>query len=137
MARKAREKARPTYIEAFSSAEHQAKVFASEFLMPAALTSSCASPDDIERRFGVSAEAARVCFDGVTRARRRSDLAVKMRQLSSELGRGEKKGQSSHYLLDACLSCKQQKLIPIGVKIFCESCGAVSDGYQDGDVQSF
>lgn len=58
-------------ISASESAEHQAKVFAAAFLIDYAVAATLASPEDISIHFGISLEAAKICFEQVTRAPKR------------------------------------------------------------------
>jgi hypothetical protein len=116
------------FIPAYKSAEHQAKVFASEFLIPESAISTLDSPEKISIKYGVSLEAAEYRFRDPTEANYRAEGAAKLAKLATEL-----RSEPLHYISERCTSCGNATLIPIGVKYLCHTCDAVTDQFTDGD----
>ncbi len=65
------------------SAEHQAKVFASAFLIDDAVAATLSSPEEISTEFLVSVEAAEICFERLAEEAERARSAERVR-LSNE-----------------------------------------------------
>lgn len=122
---------------AHTSAEHQAKVFASAFLIHDEDAAEMAGAVDISEQFGVSLQAAEICFERLKRKAARLQSAERVRKSADEAiavltGRPEKQ---TAYLSEPCTSCHAIALIPLGLKVLCDNCGFVGDRFQDGDHQ--
>jgi len=123
---------------AHTSAEHQAKVFAAAFLIHDEDAAKMSSAQEISEQFGVSLQAAEVCFDRLTRQAERQRSGERVRKSADEaiaLLNGKSANQRT-YLGDPCTSCHANALIPLGIKVLCDNCGFVGDRFQDGDTQS-
>jgi Zn-dependent peptidase ImmA (M78 family) len=119
---------------AYESAEHQAKTFASAFLIhdreAAGMTAK-----EISEQFGVSLEAAELCFDRLLKKAERARSAERVMRMNDEVKAallGPKQAQA-RYLGDVCGVCKKQTLVPRGTQVECETCGFKGDRFQDGD----
>lgn len=77
--------------------EHEAHVFAAEFLAPSDLASECQSPEEIRRRFGLSARAASRRF---TELNRKKVGQKYVHQLNNDIG------QLFHFEDQAACLCK-------------------------------
>jgi hypothetical protein len=124
---------------AHTSAEHQAKVFAAAFLIHDEDAAKMLSAQEISEEFGVSLQAAKVCFDRLRRKAEHLKSAERVRKSADEAieilkGRSPKQIQKS-YLNDPCASCHAIALIPLGIKVLCDNCGFVGERFQDGDKQ--
>ena len=123
-------------ISAYESAEHQAKVFAAAFLIHDDVAARM-SAKEISEHFGVSLEAAELCFDRLLKKAERARSAERVLKMSQEVKAallGNSKPKSAAYLEDICIVCSQQTLIPrTGNKVSCDTCGFDGDRYQDGD----
>ncbi len=110
------------------SAEHQAKVFAAAFLIDDEAAATLSSAEEISIEFGVSFEAAQICFERLTEEAGRAEAAERVRR-SNELYQASmrKPRQQLKYNGDLCGSCGNATLIPMGVKALCHSCGAITD----------
>lgn len=121
---------------AYTSAEHQAKVFAAAFLIHDEEAAQMANADEISVEFGVSLQAAAICFDRLIRKAERQRTAARVRRIADQTI-NQLNGQAakpSIYLDAACGSCHRQTLIPIGSdKVLCDTCGFAGDRFQDGD----
>ena len=69
---------------AYTSAEHQAKVFASAFLIHDEDAANMTDAHEISVQFGVSLKAAEVCFDRVLRKAERQRNAARVRKSADE-----------------------------------------------------
>jgi hypothetical protein len=123
---------------AHTSAEHQAKVFASAFLIHDEDAAEMASAVEISEQFGVSLQAAKICFERLKRKAERQRSAERVRKSADEamaflMGKSEKQNA---YLSEPCTSCHAAALIPLGLKVLCDNCGFMGDRFQDGDQQS-
>jgi hypothetical protein len=119
----------------YISAEHQAKVFASAFLIHDEDAAGMAV-EEISVEFGVSLEAARICFDRLQRKAERARSAERVLKMAEEVKAALRKNQESRrqtYLEDVCTVCHQQTLVANGLKVSCETCGYNGDRFQDGD----
>lgn len=121
---------------AYESAEHQAKVFASAFLIHDEDAAQMGDAIEISVEFGVSLEAARVYLDRLRQKIERQKSAERVLKIAQEakaaiLGKSVIKAPA--YLDAACSSCHSLTLLPIGNKVLCDICGFVGDRFQDGD----
>ncbi len=94
-----------------------------------------ADAHEISVQFGVSLQAAEVCFDRLTRKAERQREAARVRKSADEaieLLRPKKPPQTT-YLDASCGSCHMATLIPVGTKVLCDTCGFLGDRFQDGD----
>jgi hypothetical protein len=123
----------PEFIAAYKSAEHQAKVFASEFLVPESEIREYRSPKDIAVNFGVSLEAAEYRFRDPMEAIYRAEGAAKLEKLANELRGKTYRSQQLVYTDRRCTHCGNATLIPIGIKYHCHTCDTVTDQFPDGD----
>jgi hypothetical protein len=119
---------------ASESAEHQAKVFASAFLIDDERALELDSPEDISTEFLVSFEAAEICYERLQAKIDRAISAARVMKLNNEFQEAMRpKPKNPHYLEIPCVSCKEATLLPIGVKVLCASCGYAGDHPQSGD----
>jgi hypothetical protein len=124
---------------AHTSAEHQAKVFAAAFLIQDEDAAKMSTAQEISVEFGVSLQAAEICFERLKREAERQRSAERVRKSADEAiailkGKTVEQGQKA-YLTDPCISCHANALIPLGTKVLCDNCGFVGDRFQDGDNQ--
>lgn len=122
-------------VNPYESAEHQAKVFASAFLIhdreAAGMTAK-----EISEHFGVSIEAAELCFKRLLkkaeRARSAERVLKMMEEVKARLRISEPKQRS--YLDEICIVCSQKTLVPNGnANASCDTCGFNGPRFQDGD----
>jgi len=123
-----------SHANAAESAEHQAKVFASGFLIDDTVAAKLSSPEEISTEFLVSLEAAKICFERLAEEaehaksaeRVRSsneDFQIKMRDVT-----GRRSSQHEfHYTGDFCSMCGNATLMPMGIKLLCHTCGNITD----------
>ncbi|WP_082503795.1 ImmA/IrrE family metallo-endopeptidase [Methylobacterium sp. Leaf117] len=125
-------------IPAHKSAEHQAKVFASAFLIVQSYAETLGSSEEISEQFSISLEASEIAFADVAAERNKRESFSIVRNLADQFIReaSAKPAQQMSFLKDLCPHCGQQKLAPIGVKYHCYNCGSTSDAFQDGDRHS-
>jgi hypothetical protein len=123
----------PKFIPKYESAEHQADVFASEFLVPEGDLSKYQSPQDIAVFFGVSVQAAEYRFKDPLEAVYRAEGAAKLQKLADELRSKTNRSQQLVYTDRRCTNCGNATLIPIGIKYHCHTCDTVTDQFPDGD----
>jgi IrrE N-terminal-like domain len=115
------------------SAEHQAKVFASAFLIDDSVAATLSSPEEISTEFLVSLEAAEICFERLAEEAERARSAERVRMshedfrdaMRDALGRLTK--LDFRYTGDFCAKCGNATLIPMDTKLLCHICGDVSD----------
>jgi hypothetical protein len=123
-------------VSAYESAEHQAKIFAAAFLIHDDVAAELSSALDISVEFGVSLQAAEICFDRIAEQAERARAAERIKKISEEVKAaliGKPMPKQTGYLDDVCTSCRSATLIPIGNKVLCDTCGFVGDRFQDGD----
>ncbi len=117
----------------WESAEHQAKVFASAFLIDDKMAASLSSPEEISTEFLVSLEAAEICFERLAEEAEHAQSAERIR-LSNEdfqnkirdaIGRRPK--HEFQYTGDFCTTCGNATLILMGIKLLCHTCGNTTD----------
>lgn len=122
---------------ASESAEHQAKVFASAFLIDFERALELESPEEISMEFLISSEAAEICFERVQAQIERTAAAARVKTLNDEFQRSMRPHpKKPSYLEIPCVACKEATLIPLGIKVLCDSCGYVGDHPQSGDPSS-
>src|SRR5271169_1050561 len=122
---------------AHTSAERQAKVFAAVFLIHDEDAAEMISAQEISEQFGVSFQAAEICFERLTRKAERQRSGERVRKSADETMaflKGKSAAQMT-YLNDPCVSCHAVALIPLGIKVLCDNCGFIGDRFQDGDKQ--
>jgi hypothetical protein len=120
-------------LSAAESAEHQAKVFASAFLIDETRAAELTNPLEIATEFLVSLAAAEICYERIQTERERAASAARVLEANNKfqvLMRQTKK--KSNYLQPLCIACKCQTLFPLGNKVGCETCGYVGDHPEDG-----
>jgi hypothetical protein len=117
----------------WESAEHQAKVFASAFLIEDQVAASLSSPEEISTEFLVSLEAAEICFERLVEEAERARSVERVR-LSNEDFQSKMRDafdrrpkHEFHYTGDFCTNCGNATLIPMGIKLLCHTCGNISD----------
>ncbi len=120
---------------AYESAEHQAKVFAAAFLIHDEDAAQMHSAEEISVEFGVSLEAAKICFERLQRKADRAKSAERVAKLAAEARAiilGTKVPNTPSYLDAVCSACYSYTLLPIGNKVLCDTCNFVADRC-DGD----
>lgn len=121
----------------YESAEHQAKVFASAFLIHDEDAIKMADAQEIAEEFGVSLQAALICFERLKKKAERARSAERIMKMSQELKAkllGNSKPQKCEYLADICTACHQQTLVPRdNNQVSCDTCGFKGHRFQDGD----
>jgi Zn-dependent peptidase ImmA (M78 family) len=130
-------------LNAAESAEHQAKVFASAFLIDDLRAAELSTPLEIAEEFLVSLSAAEICFeriqadrgkaaaaDRVQQANRDFQALMRLRELEEK--EKNKKEKKNRYLDARCSACTLSTLIQLGTKVACETCGYVGDHPDDG-----
>ena len=107
---------------AWESAEHQAKVFASAFLIDEEVAVGM-SAKEISKKFGVGLEAAEICFKRLLKKAERVRSAERVLKMNEEVKAAmltNTKRREPTYLNDICTGCHQRTLIPIGNnQVFC------------------
>jgi Zn-dependent peptidase ImmA (M78 family) len=117
---------------ALESAEHQAKVFASAFLIHDKQAAEMESAEEISEEFGVSLQAADIAFKRIANEKDRSAAALRVGRMNDDLQRLFSNPVSKpKYLDEPCIGCGKQTVMLIGVKLLCK-CGRLTDP-QDGD----
>lgn len=107
------------------SAEHQAKVFASAFLIDDVVVEELTSPDEVSVEFLVSYEAACICFDRVHRAKHRREEGAERVRLANERFQADMRPREQHqlaYSAQACPEC-QTNMLRISFGLLCLECG--------------
>lgn len=113
---------------AAGSAEHQAKVFASAFLIDDKVAATLGSAEEISLEFLVSVEAARICFRRLAEAAGRKHSAERVRQSNEAFQASMRKPvHQLNYTGDFCEVCGNATLLPVGIKLLCQTCGKISD----------
>jgi hypothetical protein len=106
---------------AAGSAEHQAKVFASAFLIDNDVASTLPSPAEISTEFGVSLEAAEICFEQLTeKARAKEHVRQANERFQGDMRPQEQ--QQLAYADRACPEC-QSSMLRISFGLLCLECG--------------
>src|SRR4051794_192837 len=107
------------------SAEHQAKVFASAFLIHEAAVEEMATPEEVAVQFGVSYEAAKICFERVHREKHRREEGAERVRLANErfqAAMGRREQQRLAYSERECPEC-QTNMLRISSGLLCLECG--------------
>ncbi len=133
------------HAKGYESAEHQAKVFAASFLIHEEDAAVMHSAEEISVEFGVSKQAADICFERLLKKAQRDRSAERVRNMAEDakailLGQRapalipqRTPAPTTKYLPDPCTVCGNETLISLGQKVHCESCGFSGDQLQDGD----
>ncbi len=122
------------FIKAYESSERQAYIFASSFLIDDVLASQFKRIEDISVHFGVSWEAARICFERLHAEELHEKIYRGMKQLSERLLAPNKPEiPTNNYIDTSCPKCSCPTMIKIGVKFYCATCHNTCDPFQDGD----
>jgi hypothetical protein len=130
----------PTALSQISpseSAEHQAKVFASAFLIDDKVAAELGDAVEISVEFGVSLTAAKICLEQLAYETERAESAARVQQMSEEVKvklLGKTQADRPKYVDGMCLGCGSKTVIPIGNKLLCDTCGHISDQLPDGDA---
>jgi hypothetical protein len=118
---------------ALESAEHQAKVFASAFLIHDQQALELGTVEEISAEFGVSLQAATITYERLLRETDRSKAAERVAHMNSELQqRISDPIANPKYLDEPCIGCGKATVMIVGVKLLC-MCGRLTDWPQDGD----
>ncbi|MBN8955606.1 MAG: ImmA/IrrE family metallo-endopeptidase [Rhizobiales bacterium] len=108
-------------INAARSAEHQAKVFASAFLIDDEVAATFDSAQEVSTEFLVSLEAAEICWSRVMEKKSSKEYIRELNE-SFQADTQPVRHQFS-YSEKACPECQNPTLIPIGVGLLCHTCG--------------
>ena len=122
-----------TFLKPFEDVEHQAKVFASHYLMPESAVVASEDPSDLAGRFYVSLEAAQIRCKIAKERANRANVQAMLRALGDELRVASLTARSSIGATSVCTSCGQPTLRDSGAKSYCSTCARMSDAYADGD----
>lgn len=123
-----------SFVKPFESAERQANVFGSGFLIDDARAAALNEADEVAVEFCVSREAALICLERLNERARRQEMARKLRELSADIAASSRPPSKAQQYADACCPrCGTKTLLAIGCKFLCTTCDAVSDSFQDGD----
>jgi hypothetical protein len=121
-------------LNASESAEHQAKVFASAFLIDDARAAELTTPLEIATEFLVSLSAAEICFERLQEEAERAAAAQRVIQSNLDFQELMRHLAKPHKYLDApCVACRRSTLLPMGAKVFCVTCHFKGDHPQSGD----
>jgi hypothetical protein len=125
-------------VSAFESAEHQAKIFAAAFLIHEDVAATLRSAFEIALEFGVSLQAAEICFDRLAKSAEHARSAERVKMSAAQaiaVLTGKIPAKQAICLDHPCLICGQKTLIPMGNKVLCtnKNCGYAGDQFQDGD----
>ena len=135
MARRVNGNKTPGWIKFYESAEHQAKVFAPAFFVNDNVAATLPSAEEISVRFGISQQSAEIYFAEMITEQERVRVAAKMRSFADEFGKKiSDKPRVLRFINEPCLVCHSQTVIPINHKFMCQTCDAVYDRFQDGDL---
>jgi hypothetical protein len=119
---------------AYESAEHQAKVFASSFLIHDEQAVEFDNAEAISEEFGVSLQAAQITLERLLEEKDHSESAERVMRMNEEVQkRFSNPVAKPRYLDDPCVDCGERALLIIGVKLLCDTCGRLTDRLQDGD----
>ncbi|WP_431202981.1 ImmA/IrrE family metallo-endopeptidase [Bradyrhizobium betae] len=123
-------------LNASESAEHQAKVFASAFLINDLQATELESPLDIATEFLVSLSAAEICFERLQAKQEHAAAAARILEATEKLKaqlRGTEENKKK-YLPSMCPACSLTTLFPLGIKVGCDTCGYTGDDPEKGDA---
>ncbi len=120
------------------SAEHQAKVFASAFLIDDKVAAELGDAVEVSVEFGVSLTAAKICLERLAYETERAESAARVRQMSEDVKTkllGTTRTERPNYVDGMCLGCGSNTVVRIGNnKLLCDTCGHISDQLPDGDA---
>lgn len=118
---------------AAESAEHQAKVFASAFLIDDTRAAELDLPLKIAEEFLVSLSAAEICHERIVSEREREASAKRVMEanLKFQALMRESQQPKKNYLPALCPVCKLQTLVPLGIKAECDTCRFFGDHPED------
>ena len=120
-------------VNPLESAEHQAKVFASAFLIHDEQAAELKSTEEISEEFGVSLQAAKIAFERLEKQKERSKVSEHIARANKEIQeRFSAPVKKLNFLDEPCIGCGQKTVCIVGVKLLC-LCGRLSDP-QDGDL---
>jgi len=125
-----------SWIPKFKSAEHQAMIFGSGFLINDDTARRLSSPEEVSVQAGVSLPAARIYFEHAQEELARPASAARVRQIADQVRAAlapKTPSTAVSFLNELCSCCGQQKLFPVGHKFMCQACDTVYDRFQDGD----
>jgi hypothetical protein len=92
------------------------------------------SAEEISTEFLVSREAAEICFERLQDEAERATAALRVLKSNEDFKRLMRQLEKPQRHLDIpCISCRRTTLIPIGHKVFCETCHYKGDHPQSGD----
>jgi Zn-dependent peptidase ImmA (M78 family) len=118
---------------ALESAEHQAKVFASAFLVHDKQAVELKTAEEISTEFGISLQAAEIAFERLDREKERLAATARVMRMNEEIKqRFSSPAAQPKYLDEPCVSCGQRTTAIVGVKLLC-LCGYQTERPQDGD----
>jgi hypothetical protein len=118
---------------ALESAEHQAKVFASAFLIHDKQAAELENAEKISEEFGVSLQAADIAFKRLATEKDRSAASLRVGHMNEEVQRLFANPVAKlKYLDESCVGCGRKTVVMVGAKLLCE-CGRLTDRPQDGD----
>ncbi|WP_028136699.1 ImmA/IrrE family metallo-endopeptidase [Bradyrhizobium japonicum] len=123
-------------LSAAESAEHQAKVFASAFLIHDRQAAELAAPIDIATEFLVSMTAAELCFERLQAEQERVAAVARVVEANrafQALMRASEKKRKRDYLQSLCPQCQARTLFPLGTQIGCDNCGYTGKDPEKGD----
>jgi Zn-dependent peptidase ImmA (M78 family) len=123
-------------LSAAESAEHQAKVFASAFLIHDRQAAEMAAPIDIATEFLVSMTAAELCFERLQAEQERIAAVARVIEANrafQALVHASEKKRKKDYLQSLCPQCQQRTLFPLGIQIGCDTCGYTGAPPESGD----
>jgi hypothetical protein len=122
-------------LNASESAEHQAKVFASAFLIDDARAAELSAPFEIATEFLVSLSAAEICFERLQEEAERAAAAQRVMKANLDFQELMRHMAKPHKYLDVpCVACTRPTLLPIGAKVFCVTCHYKGDHSQIGNA---
>ncbi|ACK49164.1 hypothetical protein Msil_0183 [Methylocella silvestris BL2] len=124
----------PKWLKPFESAEHQVKVFAPAFLINDAIAETLTSADAISIEFGVSLESANIYWEEMIALRDRDLATEKIRSIAKAFRNSLTPVPSTlRFINEACTTCGNKTVFPVGSKFMCQTCNNVFDRFQDGD----
>ncbi len=130
---RARVETKGTFVRPFEDVEHQAKVFASHYLMSEAAVASADSPEALAERYFVSLQAARIRWDKSKERDKRASVQAQLLALGEELRASGRQRPSPHGAVSLCTTCGQPTLRDAGNKSYCSNCQRMGDAHADGD----
>jgi hypothetical protein len=118
---------------ALESAEHQAKVFASAFLVHDKQAAELKNAEEISTEFVIGLHAAQIVFERLEREKDRAKVSAYIARANAEIqDRFSAPVTKLKFLDEPCVGCGQKTVCIVGVKLLC-MCGRLTDRPQDGD----